>query len=55
MADVGRLIRGSAGDFLFFSLGEMTQARYCGGEIRCGLVLRVSFYARVIGVNGVTV
>jgi hypothetical protein len=43
MAGGGRVIRGSAGDFLFFLLAEMTQVRqrYCGGEIRCGLVLRV--------------
>lgn len=27
MAGAGRLIRGSAGDFLFFLLAEMTQAR----------------------------
>lgn len=34
MADGGRLIRGSAGDFLFFLLAEMTQARqrYCGAK-----------------------
>jgi len=52
---LGRLIRGSAGDFLFFLLAEMTRrvSGYCGGEIRCGSVLQVSFYARVIGVNGV--
>jgi hypothetical protein len=52
MADVGRLIRGSAGDFLFFSLAEMTQARLLW---RRNPMWRVSFYARVIGVNGVTV
>jgi hypothetical protein len=55
MAGGGRLIRGSAGDFLFFLLAEMTRrvSGYCGGEIRCGSVLRASFYAKVIDVNGV--
>jgi hypothetical protein len=52
MAGGGRLIRGSAGDLLFFLLAEMTQARQRLLWRRNPMWLSsTSFYAGVIGVN----